>query len=220
MKTDVNNRISLKSRVRYLFIFLPIHLLIGVIYIIIGNYTFQMKYYTLSTGFDDIIPFVPQFEFIYLILYILPIIPIFTINQIGRLKLAFASFIAINMISFVFFFLYPVYCPKPFINTNTVSEYLLSIEHSMDTPMNSFPSLHAGVSLLVFFWCRGYNRYLTGGLFIISIMIGASAVLIKQHYALDIAGGFILAFIVYKITLLFSNHSYLLKKKIIRKICW
>jgi len=217
MIPKANNSISFSRRIRYLLIFTPVYLMTGVVYFSIGNYTSGLTYYTLSTGFDDIIPFVPQLEFVYIILYLLPVVPVFAIDDINILKQAFISYIMINIMAFVFFILYPVYCPKPLINTNTVSGYALSIEHSMDTTMNSFPSLHAGVSLLVFLLCRGLNSVLSVALFLTAIMIGASAVLIKQHYVLDIAGGFLLAYIAYKITLVLSHYNYFSKSKLFRK---
>lgn len=177
----------------------------AIAYLVVGNFTSNIVENTLATRLDDAIPFVPAFVFGYMTLYVLPIVLIFAIRERKRLEETFVAYVVVNAVAFPIYVLYPVYCAKPAINTDTVSGWFLALEHSWDTPMNSFPSLHACFALLIFFSCRGLNARLSIVLFTTALLIGVSALLVKQHYVADIGAGFLLAYVAHRAAVAYTR---------------
>lgn len=202
MKDD---KITSRIRLKYFVLFLVIYIIWSLSYTLIGNWTVNMKHYTLSTKINRNIPFIPDFEYIYALGYLIPFIPLIVIRYVYRMNLLIVSFVVLNLISFTLFILFPVYCPRPGLEVSSLSSYLLSLERAVDMPVNNFPSLHAGIAWLIFLSCRGYSKILSAILFSIAIGIGISALFIKQHFTADIVAGITLAWVVYSIL----NHFFI-----------
>jgi membrane-associated phospholipid phosphatase len=149
--------------------------------------------YTLSTPLDEAVPFIPEWEFVYVLCYVIPLVPIVVVRERSRLNQLIVAFIAMNAIAFAIFVLFPVYCPRPAFEVNSVATYLLSLEHAMDRPVNNFPSLHAAIAWLLFLGCRGYTRWNDFVMLVATIGISIAALCIKQHYLVDIIAGILLA---------------------------
>lgn len=193
-----NDKITRKKRIKYSLIFLLIYFLWSLLFTLIGDWAFDKAHYTLSTKVDEIIPFVSDYEYIYIIGYIIPFVPLIIIKDVLRMNVLIISFILMNIIAFTLFITFPVYCPRPTFEINSLSTYLLSLEHIIDKPVNNFPSLHAGIAWLLFLSCRGYNKIISLTMFFIAIGIGISALFLKQHYFADIIAGIIISWLVYK----------------------
>jgi membrane-associated phospholipid phosphatase len=189
--------ISTSQRIGYLLTFLLMYAIWGAVYTAIGEWAFSKTQHTLSTPLDEAIPFVPEFEFIYALCYLLPFVPIGVMRETSRLNRLIASFIAMNAVAFSVFILYPVYCPRPAFEVNSIATYLLSLEHAMDKPVNNFPSLHAAIAWLLFLECRGYARWVDSAMFLLAVGISVAAVCVKQHYVADILAGIFLAWGIY-----------------------
>jgi membrane-associated phospholipid phosphatase len=170
----------------------------SIAYTAIGAWVSDRTQYMLSTPLDKAIPFVPEFEFIYVLCYLIPFIPIFIVQDASRLDLLIVAFIAMNIIAFSIFIFFPVYCPRPEFKVNSIATYLLSLEYNMDKPVNNFPSLHVAVVWLIYLGCRGCMRWITiVAMLLIAIGISFVALFIKQHYVVDIAAGILLSWGTY-----------------------
>jgi membrane-associated phospholipid phosphatase len=155
--------------------------------------------------FDDLIPFVKEFVIAYYFW--------FAYMAIGFLYLGFASktdfyrmelFLALGMsVSFVIFMLYPnAQFPRPIVTGNDVFSNLVNFIYTHDGTNNVFPSIHVcnsiGVHLALVNSSKLKDKTIIKCLsFVTSFAICASTVLIKQHSIIDVAGGAILAFLVY-----------------------
>jgi membrane-associated phospholipid phosphatase len=171
----------------------------AIAYVLVGAITADNTQHTLVTGLDTAIPYVPELVFGYLTLYLLPFVLILAIPSRRHLREAVISYAVVNLVAFPIYLVYPVYCPKPSVDTSSVSGWLLAMEHSWDTPMNSFPSLHACFALLVWFWTRDRHPLLSAATFANAVLIGVSALFVKQHYAADIVAGYVLAWGAYQV---------------------
>jgi membrane-associated phospholipid phosphatase len=152
---------------------------------------------SLSTPIDEAIPFVPGFEFFYILCYILPLVPVLAIQDTGRFNRLLISFGLLNLVAFSFFLLSPILVPRPAVPGDSLAEALIRIEYSIDQPVNNFPSLHAGVAWLIVLSCRGLSRRLTWILALVATGICAGALLVKQHFVADLVAGTALAFGVF-----------------------
>jgi protein-S-isoprenylcysteine O-methyltransferase Ste14 len=192
--------LTVLMRWRYAMVVFFLYALWIALYTGIGAHVSTLPTHTLFLPFEDRLPFLPQFEFIYLLCYIIPILPLFVAQDQRQLHRLFFCWLGINLLAFTMFLIFPVYRPRPFFEINTFATYLLSLEYATDRPVNNFPSLHAAFSMLIFLGCRGWRRWLDGLLAFLVIGIGLGAVFIRQHYLLDILAGDLLALAIWWIS--------------------
>jgi membrane-associated phospholipid phosphatase len=65
-------------------------------------------------------------------------------------------------------------------------------------PTNAFPSLHVSLTLTISMFVYGKNRKVGIVLLIITFFIILSTMFVKQHVFLDVIGGLMLAFVIFK----------------------
>lgn len=154
---------------------------------------------------DSKIPFIKEFILAYYFWFVY--------MSIGFLYLGFASkkdfyrmelFLSLGMIiSFIIFILYPnSQFPRPNVLGNDVFSLLVNFIYNHDETNNVFPSIHVcnsiGVHLALINCCELKEKLLIKNLsFVVSLLICASTVFVKQHSIIDIAGGATLAMIIY-----------------------
>lgn len=154
---------------------------------------------------DLYIPFIGQFVIAYFFW--------FAYMAIGLLYLGFKSkedfyklviFLALSMsISYIIFIIYPnAQFPRPIITNTDMFSKLVMFLYSIDGTNNVFPSIHVanaiGVHVSLINCNRLKNKNKVKILSLVAmISICASTVFIKQHSIIDVAGGVILAMIIY-----------------------
>jgi membrane-associated phospholipid phosphatase len=208
--------------------------MIVVFYVLLNTiaYKWTGSLYPEGTGFrldylwDDYIPFVPEMSIFYIyIFYSMVIISmlyfVFVVPEKGY-ALGWALVI-INAIAIIIYIVFPV-------STYWWRQQLFPIESSYqgnflaeaifdyyrtDTSFNCFPSLHAAVSVIIFYaWYRYYKlkpdlkkKIVAILTFIIAVGVILSTLFVKQHYILDEISGTVLAYIVgrYTFNILWKN---------------
>ena len=103
------------------------------------------------------------------------------------------AFLLVQVSALLIFVAFPSRMIRPELLPDGVSGSALRLLYEIDSAWNVFPSLHAAHSVLVAMVCWRYRRPLFPVVAVGSALIIASTVLIKQHYALDILGGALLA---------------------------
>ncbi|MDB5292932.1 MAG: hypothetical protein JWL69_4173 [Phycisphaerales bacterium] len=175
-------------------------ILFCVPYFLIGNFPLLPVHELPLTWPDRAIGFHPYFwVWVYQSLYVpVNLIPWLATERADLLRYA-RGFVLLSLISFAVFIFFPIRAPKPLV-AHPTGMYGLLLRY--DVPLNSLPSLHAG--LLVYTLAFG-RRITAGGKFgAIRALIGAWAGLIlyatlatKEHYAVDIIAGAMLAVCVH-----------------------
>lgn len=193
-----NRPISLRLRVQYVMLFIALYAAWYFGFTAIADFAWGRQQYTLMTPLDAALPFIPEFEYVYILCYIIPLIPVILIGDAVEMNRLIIAFVLINAVAFITFALFPVYFQRPQFSVDSPAAWLVSLEYSMDRPVNNFPSLHAAIAWLVFLGCRGRNRYLGGLLFLVAAGISIGSLFLKQHYIADIAAGMALSFVVYR----------------------
>ena len=173
---------------------------------------------------DNLIPFVPEFSIIYVYIFYTTVISSMAYFGIFDSEKGYAlgwSLVIINAISIVIYIFFPVstywWRFELWLNqwayqniwAGTMFEYYL-----IDTSFNCIPSLHASVSVIIFYaWYRyskieldhpqAPNKLVRKVLAIITCVIAAAVVIstlfVKQHYIIDEIAGVLLAWGVGKL---------------------
>jgi membrane-associated phospholipid phosphatase len=173
----------------------------------------------MNSRLDSLIPFIKEFVIAYYFWFAYMAIAFIYLglaakSDFYRLEL----FLALGMsVSYVVFMIYPnAQFPRPAVPGNDIFSMLVNFIYSHDGTNNVFPSIHVCNSIAVHLALVNCEKLKDKTLlkslsFITALSICASTVLIKQHSIIDVAGGTILAFLVYmfiyKLPKLFSDQE-------------
>ena len=167
---------------------------------------YKPQYHIVTTKLDYMIPLIKPFVLFYFSWFIYAygiLILLFFINEEAYLRCAL--FYACGMIVFLLINLvYPTAVDlRPLYLSDGFFDRLLKLLYTADTPTNVFPSLHVyqsvGMHFTLLFITRSKtkkNALIRGASFLFCVMITLSTMFIKQHSIADVAGAFVLAFIV------------------------
>jgi membrane-associated phospholipid phosphatase len=146
-----------------------------------------------SLPVDAVFPVVPWTFFIYLLAYVI-VLGLFVIRRNAEfLNLAFSSFMLMNLTAFVLFALFPAQGPARDFAADGGG--IIGLVHLVDSRFNAFPSLHVANPWLVAFLAVKERKIspLSMLFLAIALSISISTMLVRQHYLLDVLGGFALA---------------------------
>lgn len=152
-----------------------------------------------ETLIDKAIPFHASGIWLYLSFYIVIPYAFFTVNSKALKCLSF-SFILVSVLSGCIFIFLPSTIGYPEFAMDTSSARLLAFVCRNDTDQNCFPSLHASfIALCAFSLLQGAR--LVRRLFVIlfTLVIFYSIIQVRRHVFIDLAGGFILAAIIWSL---------------------
>lgn len=175
-------------------------------------------YYDFSISLDGMLPAVPFFIVFYVLAYVQWVFSyIYHCRESETLcyKITAADIIAKVFCVFCFVFL-PMQIVRPVFENNNIFESFTSLIYSLDKPSNLFPSIHCLESWLCFrgaLMMKNKNPYYIIGQGVLTILVFASTVLLKQHFIVDIPAGIL----VVEIGLLLSSKFGLWK--LFKKIC-
>jgi membrane-associated phospholipid phosphatase len=106
-------------------------------------------------------------------------------------------------ISFIVFIIYPnAQFPRPIVAGKDIFSFLVNVIYTHDGTNNVFPSIHVcnaiGVHLVLINSKDFKSRFVLKYLSLFGMLaICLSTVFIKQHSIIDVAGGIVLAFLIY-----------------------
>jgi len=147
---------------------------------------------------DDLIPYRPQWVWIYSLLYY-PVIlytnlVISSPREFTHLAMSYLVLLALQMVCFLAF---PVTTPvesRPGRTPWTCSERFLCFVQRLDARSNSFPSMHTSVATLT---ALHLAARLGGWAWTFPLLIGLSCLFTKQHYLIDVPAGAALGVLTY-----------------------
>lgn len=147
---------------------------------------------------DRAVPFVPEWAWVYQSIYLLLSIVPWLSASATHLWRYTRGFVLLASIGFAFFLVLPIHGPRPDV---PASDPMFRLLVSYDTPLNSFPSLHVGLSVFtLLFGVRishglvpPLRRAAIAGLVVWVAAIAFATLATKQHYAVDLPAGALLA---------------------------
>jgi len=167
--------------------------------------------HTLEIPWDASIPFVAYFAPFYGIVYFVPVIAFFIAwNNYELVKSAFKAFLFAGTVCLICFWVYPVEFsmretlhPPYDVFTNIVRFF-----YYIDTPYNSFPSMHVALAFISVQIVDRQSPRLAPWFMALAIVITLSTFFVKQHFILDAIAGIALAYV--------SGWIFLPKKSAVR----
>lgn len=155
----------------------------------------------LITEWDRRIPFMPVFIIPYLIWY--PYVFLMFVVFFKKDRRVYYRSLTLTCIGLAVcygcFYLFQTTLQRPEIGEGGVLNALVGFVYATDAPYNCFPSIHVLTSHIVLkaaFQCNTGKR-LKIAAFVVSWMIIASTLLVKQHVLADVAGGILLSELLY-----------------------
>ena len=148
---------------------------------------------------DRAIDFDPRWVWAYQSVYLLLAIAPWMVTTHSELRQYARGFMLLSGVGFVFFLLLPVRGPRPDIEA---SNFMYRTLQWYDRPLNCFPSLHVGLAAYTVLFAatvsRGRltvsaRRVIVFLAWLWTTLIAYAALATKQHYAIDLPAGTLLA---------------------------
>lgn len=181
--------------------------IIWPLYVIINHLELHdnFKKHILKTKWDEMIPFVPAWVFVYGSMYAMVILPFVYVKNKLIYRRMFFSFCCTGLIAYVVFLVFPTFdVLRPVSNPFDFDRFFLAMDNKHDSPYNCFPSLHVGFSMSAGLWTYYADRSRFGaGVLIWGILVSISILFVKEHYIADLIAGMILSISMF---LIFSHN--------------
>ena len=169
------------------------------LYFPISKYVVGLQAYDFTTTFDQAVPLIPEWIYVYVAIFYTAFLPLFLIKERHLFRRVAIAYLTIQSTAFVTFVLVPVRMTlRPeFVAGEGFTIWGVNLCYYLDLPVNCFPSLHVANAILGSLACLKVDRVVGGISYAAGLLIIASTMLIKQHYLADAVAGFSLATVVY-----------------------
>jgi membrane-associated phospholipid phosphatase len=193
----------MQERLKKIIFFLTIIALYLGIYRLVQ--TMNPVGFNLAIALDKHIPLIPEFAVIYL-LYIPMIIFVFAFywNDYKAYRSMSLTLIAVISIAIMIYSVFQTEVLRPIIASTDFFTRLTNTIYKYDMPNNTFPSLHVALTSTISAFVYEKDTKVGMVLIPLAFFIILSTMFIKQHVFLDIIGGLMLAFFIFKIKNVFD----------------
>lgn len=187
-----------KAKTKYVvLLFLPYF----IIYFLLQ--TANTSGYNLLTEIDKIIPFIPEFIWIYHTL--IPVFFVTTVLMIEKKNVFFSAMFSVfiaSVIMIAFYVFLPAFYPRDGYTEASLSGMVVEFTRTIDGANNTFPSAHVTFSWLLAFFAgiSAYakkNKWIKPAYLLWAFLISVSTVTLKQHFIVDVFSGIVLAVACY-----------------------
>lgn len=174
----------------------------NIVYFVIRKFTGDMYHHDLTTAFDRMVPFIPEWVSIYFICYVFWVFNYILIMRQGKENgyRFMATDISSRLICGIFYYFFPTTNIRPQVIGTGIWNELMRWLYEIDAPSNLFPSIHCLVSWLCYIGIRKnknipvcYRAFSC----IFALLVMASTQFTKQHYIVDVFGAVVIAEVLY-----------------------
>jgi membrane-associated phospholipid phosphatase len=154
---------------------------------------------TLLTPLDAAIPFVPQAIFVYVIVYPLALYPLFVVRSRALLRRTALAYGIVIVVAVGCFILFPVSASElrsgvGALDVTRFDTWGVRLLFTLDPPSNLFPSLHVAIAMLAGLAALRARTGYGAPALVVGGGIAAAAILVRQHFLVDVAAGMGLGF--------------------------
>lgn len=200
--------VSIIERIMPAYAVLPLLLCLGwncVVYWS-GQYLCINRYhYDFTNDFDRMVPLQSGWVSIYVLSYLYWVIGYVMAARYNS-KEQFYRFVFADILSRticgIFYFVIPTTNVRPELPMNNIWDWMLAIIYRQDLPYNLFPSIHCLISFLCYLGVKDskeVHRLVKAGILLFALLVCVSTQFTKQHYIVDVAGGFVVAIVAFAI---------------------
>lgn len=183
---------------RFALVLAGVYVLFAAIYLSINAFSVGREAHTLFLPGEERIPFLPIFEYLYVLTYFVPVVIVMTIRDYAAFRRLMAAFALTMLVACATYLVFPVYFERPHLEVSSLHTWLLSLSY-LDKPYNHFPSLHVALSWLAVFASQ-VSRPARTALAVVAAGISVSTIFVKQHYIVDVVYGFALAWVAWRVS--------------------
>ena len=155
-------------------------------------------HHSLAIGLDDALPLCTPFVIFYILAYLQWVVGYIIIARDSRdaCRTVLRGELIAKCICLICFIALPTAMARPEIPAGGLWNKLTSLIYRLDTADNLFPSIHCLESWLCFRGSVGLKRtpkWYAPMMLVLTVLVAASTVLIKQHVLVDIPAGILAA---------------------------
>lgn len=177
---------------------LPMVVLVSLVplYVFIPTLLAGRELYAPELFLDRLVPLRPSWALIYGALYLfLILLPVVAVRQEEHIRRTVAAYLTVWITAYVCFLLLPTRAPRPAeVPGGGFGAWSLGLLYAADPPYNCFPSLHVAHSFVSALTCHRLHRGLGRATLAAASLVALSTLYTKQHYALDVLAGILLAY--------------------------
>ncbi len=161
-------------------------------YFILGHISEGWTTYQPKISLDSLFPLSTSWVVIYGFIYIFALIPIPVITDPAFFRRIVYAYVILLTISYLVYFFYPTSFARELtaLHSSHFFDWALGVIWYLDPPRNCFPSLHVSTAFLSAFAVVKLDKKLGWTSIFMAILIAISTLFTRQHYLLDIVGGF------------------------------
>jgi len=148
---------------------------------------------------DQAVPFIPWTFLIYTSDYLLFLITILWLSEKERFLSFSRMMFGVLFLCGLFFYGFPTIYPRPdyaLFAADSLAEAAMRFIAVADSPRNCFPSMHVGLTAVATWSLRRRGPWTFSLFGLWSLAIFVSTLTTKQHYFIDIIGGFVVMLFV------------------------
>ena len=158
--------------------------------------TESLHHYEVYTPIDSVIPLVPAFVTIYLLAFVQWMVGYLVLIRKGvnTCNRTLAILFIAKCITLIAFLVFPTTIARPDITSGDIFSRILKLVYTIDTPYNLFPSIHCLESWIVFresVKIKDLPRWYKVFTFVMTLLVFASTLCLKQHVFIDIPAAII-----------------------------
>lgn len=184
---------------RFAMVLAGFYVLFWATYMPINAFSVGRAAHTLFLPGEERLPFLPIFEYLYVLTYLMPVLLIVTVRDYASFRRLVRAYGLMLLIAYTTYLVFPVYFERPHLEVSSFHTWLVSLEY-LDKPYNHFPSLHVALSWLAVHASQ-VSRRSRVGLGVLAVGISVSTVFVKQHYIVDVLYGCALAWVAWRLAI-------------------
>lgn len=172
------------------------------LYFGLGAMTLGRPLHRPAVAIDRLVPLQPAWMLVYASMYVFVLLPLLVARERTLFRRALQSYVFVLVGAYIGFVFYPTIGPRPAaVAGGGFAAWSLRLQYGMDWQYNCFPSLHVAHSFVSALTAYRVHRGVGVAATLWAVLIGVSTLFTKQHYAVDVIGGALMACAAYVIFL-------------------
>jgi len=147
---------------------------------------------------DRMVPLQPGWELVYTSLGVFVLLPLFVVRQKQLFHGALKAYLMVLIVAYVGFLAYPTVGPRPAaVIGDDFFTWWLRLNYALDWRYNCFPSLHVAHAFVSALTAYRVHQRVGLAAVVWASLVGVSTLYTKQHYAVDVIAGALMAYVAY-----------------------
>lgn len=168
------------------------------VYFFIGGINRGGTLHMPAMAVDRAVPLQPGWTIVYGSLFVFVLLPLLVVRDQQLFRRVLQAWVTVLIVAYVGFVVYPTVTPRPAeVLAGGFAAWCLQFIYSLDSRYNCFPSLHVAHSFVSALASYRVHKGVGTAAVVWASLIGVSTLYTKQHYAVDVIGGALTAYIAY-----------------------